>query len=97
MTRAEIDAAAKRMCEDNPALLSLWGAGWARVYSHIERRALKKRPRPKDFEVHHEVMVGKEAFISALIGGSSMADAESNALQRVGITRSESAEGGPHG
>ena len=47
---------------------------WSFVHAEIEKRAADRRPKPKNFEIMHEIFVSRDAYIDALMEGKTPPD-----------------------
>ena len=73
------------MLAKNPALFAQAQIAWTVVVTRIEDRATTRRPKPPNFEVHHETEIARETFLTAIALGHTPAEATAEALKRIKI------------
>lgn len=85
MNANEALSAVKDMIAKDAALQPALTAAWNRVCDAIEARALKARPKPKNFEVRHECEHARATLLSSVASGKTLPAAETDALASVGL------------
>lgn len=81
----ETVAVVQSMVAADPALGIAMNAAWNRICDKIEARALARRPKPKVFEVHHDLQVARLAFLEGVVAGCGVDAAEAESLAKVGL------------
>lgn len=76
---------ARKMLAEQPALKATMETGWVRICDKIEARALATRPRPKVFEVRHETELARLTFLTEIVNGKTIDQAEVASLNSVGL------------
>lgn len=78
--RDKIAAKARKMCAD-PAIMAEWRAAWERVFERLQPFHEARRPVLKSFEVHHINETAREAMLSGLVEGKTIAECEEMAFR----------------
>lgn len=80
-----IVAKVQEMGAKHPPLLEALTAAWNRVCDKIETRAQAMRPKPRVFELRHEMSTARLALLRAVAEGRAPESGEIEALESVGL------------
>lgn len=84
-TPNEIISAVRSKLASDPVLSKQVSAAWAALIDQVEARALKRRPKPRSFEVHHEAETARLAFFTAIVDGKTVPEAEAAAATSINL------------
>jgi hypothetical protein len=84
LTREEQIRAVNMLHRDAPVSEAAQAA-FTRVVDAIEIRALGRKKKPLDYEVHHEVAVARNAFLTEALAGGDMDSMEKEARIAVSL------------
>ena len=74
----------QKMAAD-PAVRAEMEKHWNVVCDRVEQHAIKRRPKPKVFEVHHMTETARKAYLTAVAAGDSFDLAMVGACNAVGV------------
>lgn len=78
-----VDARVRSKMADDPVFQDQVLNAWILVVSSLEDRASNAKPTPKNFEVHHERLVCRDAFLISLDADGDVEKAKRIALERT--------------
>jgi hypothetical protein len=84
LTREQKEQAINLLFSDAPVAAAAQAA-FTRVVDAIEARAFARKKKPLDFEVHHEVAVARNAFLTEALAGGDMDSMEKEARIAVSL------------
>lgn len=81
----DVVAIVRDMSSKDPVFGQAIAEAYGRVCDRIEARALAKVPKPRVFEVRHELQEARFALLSTAAEGKGVALAEAAALDAIGL------------